>query len=166
MGELAVSGAEADVLTTIGLGSCVGLVMLDRERRTAGLAHVVFPKAPAGVEVGEPGKYADTAVPALVAAMVRLGSLRDALEAVLVGGARMFSFGRTPEIDIGSSNVNAVQLALADACVPIRATVTGGSIGRSVRVHLDEGSIALREAGVERRVYRSAAGRFEELVAG
>jgi len=35
MGELAVSGAAKDVLTTIGLGSCVGLVLLDSSRSTA-----------------------------------------------------------------------------------------------------------------------------------
>jgi len=95
MGELAVSGAAKDVLTTIGLGSCVGLVLLDSSRSTAGLAHVVYPHStPDTRSGGQPAKYADTVVPALVGAMGRLGSLRGALEAVLVGGARMFAFVR------------------------------------------------------------------------
>jgi len=163
MGELAVTGTAAEVLTTIGLGSCVGIVLLDERRRTAGLAHVVFPLAPTDQEIRAPAKFADTAVPALIAAMARLGSLRSALEAVLIGGARMFAFLRAPDLDIGSANVKAVSQALAQAGVPIRDSVTGGCVGRSVRVHATDGVIAVREAGASSRVYTVAQGLFEEI---
>jgi chemotaxis protein CheD len=167
MGELAVSGAAKDVLTTIGLGSCVGLVLLDSSRSTAGLAHVVYPHStPDTRSGGQPAKYADTVVPALVGAMGRLGSLRGALEAVLVGGARMFAFVRAPELDIGSANVDAVARALAQAEIPIRISLTGGSIGRSVRVRAAGGLIAIREAGTANRVYSTAGGLLEEVASG
>ncbi len=43
MGELcATSGAEG--LVALGLGSCIGLVLLDRRKGVAGLAHVVLPR--------------------------------------------------------------------------------------------------------------------------
>jgi chemotaxis protein CheD len=162
MGELAVTKAAGEVLTTIGLGSCVGLVLLDRDAGAAGLGHVVFPQSPAQATIDAPGRYADTAVPALVAALTGLGSILRSLEAVLVGGARMFSFGRSPGFDIGTQNVGALTQALAAARIPVLGTVTGGSVGRSVRVH-GAGLIAVREAGVERRVISPSRGRFEEL---
>ncbi len=48
MGKLAVSATAGDVLVTIGLGSCIGLVIADRRARVAGLAHVMLPAATGG----------------------------------------------------------------------------------------------------------------------
>ncbi len=45
MGELAVSSTVGDELVAIGLGSCIGLAMVDREAGVAGLAHVVLPES-------------------------------------------------------------------------------------------------------------------------
>ena len=90
MGELAVSAVAGADLVSLGLGSCIGLVLLDRRAAVAGLAHVVLPAA-IGTDRSAPGKFADTAVDALVAAMEPLGARRTRLEAVLVGGASMFA---------------------------------------------------------------------------
>ena len=94
MGELAVSREPDDVLTTLGLGSCIGLAMLDPSSGTVGLAHIMLPAAPQGA-VHLPAKFADTAVPALLAALAKCGSVAAGLEAVLIGGARMFAFARS-----------------------------------------------------------------------
>ena len=45
MGELAVSGTVGDELVAIGLGSCIGLALVDRDANVAGLAHVVLPES-------------------------------------------------------------------------------------------------------------------------
>ena len=56
-----------------------------------------------------PGKFAPSAVPALVAELKKLGAVPSALEAVLVGGAQMFSFGpRRRPLDVGNRNNAAV----------------------------------------------------------
>jgi chemotaxis protein CheD len=153
MGDLAVTANAGEVLTTVGLGSCVGVILLDPNRHAIGLAHVIFPKAPEG-EFAENGKYADTAVATLLAALARLGSPRSSLEAVLAGGARMFSFGRSIALDVGSANLAAVEEALGNAGIPIRAAATGGSVGRSLRVRAGEGVVALRENGADSELYR------------
>ena len=147
MGELAAAAGAGDVLTTVGLGSCVGLALLDRSSGIAGLAHVVLPAAPVGDADGRdrnPGKFADTAVPALLDAVLGLGARRRHLEASLVGGAQMFSFGG---LEIGSRNVAAVRAALASQRVPVRAALTGGSTGRTMRVQPEGGVVTVREAG-------------------
>ena len=45
MGEYAVSAVAGADLVSLGLGSCIGLVLLDRRAAVAGLAHVVLPAA-------------------------------------------------------------------------------------------------------------------------
>jgi len=156
MAEHAVSAAAGDVLVTIGLGSCIGLALLDRALAVAGLAHVVLPDASAAAGAAEPAKYADTAVPALVERLLALGAAEGRLEAVLVGGAQMFSFGKKEGagLDVGARNEAAVEAALAARRIPIRARATGGSRGRTIRVHVATGSVVVKEAGgVEVELY-------------
>jgi chemotaxis protein CheD len=88
MGELAVSSASGHVLVSLGLGSCIGLALVDRRMGIAGLAHVVLPESPSHADAN-PRKYADHAVPELVSEMEGLGARRIRLEAALVGGASM-----------------------------------------------------------------------------
>jgi chemotaxis protein CheD len=144
MGEYAFSGRAGDVLVSLGLGSCIGLALLDRRASVAGLAHVVLPAAD-GRE-GAPGKFADTAVPALLDAVVGLGARRSRLDAVLVGGASMFSFGGTG-LDVGQRNDAAVREELARLRIPIAAAETGGSTGRTVRVDVENGIVTSKAAG-------------------
>jgi chemotaxis protein CheD len=144
MGEFAFSGSAGDVLVSLGLGSCVGVALLDRRAAVAGLAHVVLPTAEGRAET--PGKYADTAVPALLDAVVGLGARRTRLEAVLVGGASMFSFGGAG-LDIGQRNDAAVREELARLRIPVAAAETGGSRGRTVRVDVRTGVVTAKAAG-------------------
>jgi chemotaxis protein CheD len=144
MGEFAFSSSAGDVLVSLGLGSCVGVVLLDRHASVAGLAHVVLPSAEGR---GEPlGKFADTAVPALLGAVVALGARRTRLEAVLVGGASMFSFGGAG-LDIGHRNDAAVREELARLGIPVVAAETGGVRGRTVRVDVETGAVTAKAAG-------------------
>jgi len=148
MGELVVSDTPGDELVSIGLGSCIGLALVDRARSIAGLAHVMLPSASSdAANDGQPGKYADQAVPALVAQAEELGARKVRLEAVLVGGAQMFKLGGGSALDIGARNDAAVREALAAARIPIRAEATGGSRGRTVRLHVGETRVTVKEAG-------------------
>lgn len=148
MGEIVSSANGGDVLACVGLGSCIGLVLVDRRAAVAGLAHVMLPAAPAGAD--NPGKFADLAVPALIDEVSRLGAARHRLDAVLVGGASMFSFGGGgTSQEIGRRNEEAVRAALDATRIPIRATQTGGTRGRTVRVHVATALVTCREAAGE-----------------
>jgi chemotaxis protein CheD len=144
MGEYAFSASAGDVLVSLGLGSCVGVALLDRRLAVAGLAHVVLPSAEGRTEPA--GKYADTAVPALLDALEALGARRIRLDAVLVGGASMFSFGGAG-LDIGQRNDAAVREELARLRIPVAAADTGGSRGRTVRVDVETGVVTAKAAG-------------------
>jgi chemotaxis protein CheD len=146
MGELAASKAAGDVLVTIGLGSCIGLALVDRRRSLAGLAHVMLPSAP-DFKHHSPAKFADQAVPALLQQLKKLGGIPSQLEAVLVGGAQMFSLNGGSGLDIGGRNERAVRDELAKLRIPVLAAETGGSSGRTIRVHVNTGAVFAKAAG-------------------
>ena len=144
MGEW-VTSRDGGVLSCIGLGSCIGLALVDAQAGVAGLAHVMLPAAP-GPDVEQAGKYADLAVPALLDDVLGLGALKSRLQAALVGGAQMFSFGGGSGQDIGGRNEQAVREQLERARIAVHATATGGGKGRSMKVHVGEGYVVYREA--------------------
>ncbi len=146
MGEVAISRDPGHLLASIGLGSCIGLVLIDSARAIAGLAHIMLPTSNGDLEAPV-GKFADRAVPALLESLAGIGGLRSRLEAVLVGGAQMFSFGSAGGLDIGRRNEQATREALEAAGVQVRASATGGSKGRTVRVQVETGIVTVKEPG-------------------
>jgi chemotaxis protein CheD len=146
MGEAWASNAAGDVLACIGLGSCVGLALIDRANGVAALAHVMLPASvePPGLR---PHKFADLCVPALIDLALAHGAARRRLEAAIAGGAAMFQFGGSGQ-DIGGRNAAALMRLLHGARIPVRANATGGGRGRTMRVALGGAiSITVREAG-------------------
>jgi chemotaxis protein CheD len=146
MGELAVSTGPDDVLTSIGLGSCIGLALVDVERRVAGLAHVMLPARPERTDDPAIGKFADTAVPALLDAVLAAGARRPRLTTYMVGGAQMFTFGGRG-MDVGTRNDQAVRDALVAIGLRVRASETGGTKGRTIRVRAADGTVTVKESG-------------------
>ena len=144
MGEIEVSKRTGEELVTRGLGSCIGLALIDHASGVAGMAHIVLPESN-GAD-SEPGKFADLAVPALIAQMERTGAVKRRLDAVLAGGARMFELG---EMDIGARNAEAVTAGLTRAGLKIRAAETGGNRGRTLRLTVGEFTVTVKEAGGE-----------------
>jgi chemotaxis protein CheD len=144
MGEIEVSKRTGEELVARGLGSCIGLALIDRSSGVAGMAHIVLPESN-GSE-NEPGKFADLAVPALVTQMQNAGAVTRRLEAVLAGGARMFELG---EMDIGARNAAAVKAGLSRAGLSVRAAATGGNRGRTLRLTVGAFEVTVKEAGGE-----------------
>jgi chemotaxis protein CheD len=155
MGEIAVSSNPGDVLMSIGLGSCIGLALVDQRRGVAGLAHIMLPEALAAG--GPVGKFADLAVPELVERTTALGTSRPMLKAVLVGGAQMFSLDGSGAMDIGVRNDAAVRGALARERIPVVAAEVGGSKGRTIRV-IPGGAVLSKEAGGAEKELMSTTG--------
>jgi chemotaxis protein CheD len=154
MGELAVSSVPGHVLVSLGLGSCIGLALLDRRMGIAGLAHIVLPQSN-GHANENPRKFADLAVPELVSELEDTGARKVRLEAVLVGGASMFAVSAS-SLEVGQRNEAAVREQLKKLRIPVAATATGGSKGRTIRVDVATAAV----------VYREAGGKDTELVAG
>jgi chemotaxis protein CheD len=135
MADLVVSKHPA-TLVTLGLGSCIGLVVYDQVSKTAGMVHIMLPDSREAQNIPKPGKFADTAVPLLLEELAKLGaSNRSQLRAKMAGGAQMFATpGKADNaiFAVGRRNVEATTKMLAAAGVRLVASDTGGSKGRSV----------------------------------
>ena len=147
MGELAVSATAGDVLVSLGLGSCIGLALVDRRGGVAGLAHIVLPASAGHDDATVSYKFADQAVPALIAKLAELGTPRVRLHAMLVGGASMFGAPGSGTLEVGSRNAAAVRELMVAQRIPIVAEAVGGTKGRTVRVDVASGGVTVREAG-------------------
>lgn len=128
-------------LRSSGFGSCVGVAVYDADAGVSGLAHVMLPDGGDGSD--RPGKYADTAVPALVEEVRAMGGER--LRAKLAGGSDMFEFSTT-DGSIGERNVAAVTDLLSELGVPVVATDVGGDHGRSLELCGSDGDLHVSSA--------------------
>ena len=139
MGELAVASRD-EVLAAVGLGSCIGVALIDERSAIAGLAHVLLPEPSSGRE-GGPGRFATTAVPALMQEVVRAGAARDRLVAKMAGGASMFSgLSNNGIAAVGQRNAAAVRRALEQLGIPLVGEDVGGTWGRTVHVQASDGA--------------------------
>lgn len=147
MGEIQVVRGAGHVLTALGLGSCIGVCLYDPLTRVAGMVHVVLPQSQADKKGELPGKFADTAIPALVQSMIEMGASASRLKAAIAGGAQLFQFGVSSSLDVGARNAEAVITALRNAGIPLLAKDVGGSVGRTLRLVSDNGLVAVRTIG-------------------
>ncbi len=149
IGQWAVAAAPAKIRTL--LGSCVGVVLYDRAAKLGGVAHIVLPSARGAVD--HPGKYADTAIPALIADFDRRlgGKVRARLIAKLVGGASMFQMDsglrENSGLNIGQRNQEAIEQILAELTIPVLARDLGGTTGRRLTLDTASGIVTIKVPG-------------------
>ncbi|HVO36265.1 MAG TPA: hypothetical protein VMT21_11905 [Gemmatimonadales bacterium] len=133
------------VLATLGLGSCVAVVLYDPDPKVGALLHLMLPSQQMARDRSNPGRFPETAIPRVLAEMEAAGAQRDRLTAWLVGGASMFGPGAAA-IGMGERNVAAARQALAAVHIPVIGEDVLERHGRSVFFYLDDGRIEVRTA--------------------
>jgi chemotaxis protein CheD len=147
MGQVVFSTPDRTELRVLGLGSCIGLCIADPITKLACVAHIVLPegRSPGG---GDPGKYADTAVPHVIRELAQKGAITSRLRAAIVGGAQLFSFdGANETLNVGERNIAAVKRLLASQHVKLVAQDVGGRSGRTVILNTKTGDLTVRQSG-------------------
>lgn len=152
LGEVKVSDNPGVALVCYGLGSCVALAAYEGRARVAGMAHVVLPssaegRSTPGAATAQDGRFADTAVPALVRALVAKGANRSRLVIKMAGGAQVLAMSAGPFSEIGRRNVTAVKQALAAAGLAPAVEDTGGNVGRTMRFEVGSGRVTVSSVG-------------------
>jgi len=131
-----------EMLITVGLGSCVAIVLYDAIARIGGMAHVLLPSPALSRVDGNPAKFPQTAVPRLLELMSQCGASPRRLTGRLVGGASMFASLTAPgTIQMGDRNVVASRQALNHAGIPLTGESVGGDYGRTVRLTVADGRL-------------------------
>lgn len=141
-------------VTTLGLGSCVGIAIRDPVTKIGGLAHIMLPDSTAirGGQSNIP-KFADTGITELVRQMEIMGAKRSRMVAKLAGGAMMFaSQNKVDLVRIGERNVEASKMKLAQLHIPIIAEDTGQTFGRTVIFYPETGDYVIRAVGKPEKV--------------
>lgn len=135
-----------NTIRTSGLGSCVGVVLYDSQKKIAGLAHIMLPDS--SLERGKTihkAKYADTAISVLIELLKKEGVNPKLLKAKIAGGAEMFKFSsKNKMMRIGPRNVDAVKKELKKYSIPLIAEDTGGSSGRTIEFCPETGKLMIR----------------------
>ncbi len=140
---------ENGMIITVGLGSCVGIGLYDHLNRVGGLAHILLSESQQFQNrVGElnTAKFADTAIPALIGEMERIGGKRGRLQAKIAGGSQLFSFNKAG-ISVGQKNIDAVRRTLQQLNIPIVGENVGGRHGRTMRLFVDSGRVTISTVG-------------------
>lgn len=144
MADLKVCKAP-DALTTLGLGSCVGIAMWDTSSGVGGLSHIMLPDSTKIKNNSNIYKFADSAIDELIRQLVDKGAARSRLKGKIVGGASMFAFQSQNEaMQVGKANVEAVRNKLRKEGIPLIAKDTGGSRGRTIVFYPQTGKIMIR----------------------
>lgn len=137
-----------DRITTLGLGSCVGIAVRDPITKIGGLAHIMLPDSTSIRNNSNIPKFADTGIEELVRQMTKKGANRSRLVAKIAGGAQMFGFGSNSEmVRVGERNVQATKKKLAQMRIPILAEDTGKNFGRTVIFYPENGDFVIRAVG-------------------
>jgi len=135
-----------NAVTTLGLGSCVGIAIRDPATKIGGLAHIMLPDSTQIRDNSNIPKFADTGIEELVRQIVAKGARRSGLVAKIAGGAQMFNFGSN-SIRVGERNVEATKKKLQQMGIPILAEDTGKDYGRTVIFYPETGDFVIRSVG-------------------
>ena len=147
MADLNVCKAP-DGITTLGLGSCVGVALYDKDTKTAGLVHVMLPESTKVRQNQNKAKFADTGIDLLIQEMRSSGAKVDRLTAKIAGGAQMFAFNSDNDmLRVGERNVDAVKKKLQQLKIPILAEETGSNYGRTVIFYPATGEFVIKAVG-------------------
>ncbi len=145
MGQLAVSTRPGDILTALGLGSCVAVCAYDPFARVAGMIHVVLPNSAIGRPGDPPAKFADQGVPRLIEGVAGHGGARSRLRVAILGGANVLSSANHKgALDIGSRNVTGILEALTSERLTCHASDVGGKVSRTVRLRVQTGEVSIK----------------------
>ena len=137
-----------DIITTIGLGSCIGLTFYDPVSKIGGLVHYMLPDSTQMRNNSNIAKFADTGIEELLRQVIKAGANRNRLVSKIAGGAKMFEVsGMSNVSNIGERNAFAAKQKLRELRIRLIAEDTGLNYGRTVELHCDTAEFYIKAIG-------------------
>lgn len=141
--------ASPQKISTLGLGSCLGVVLYDKAVKICGMAHIMMPDSKRISKNSNRMKFADTCLEDMYQELIRKGVRRASLVAKIAGGARMFAYNENMEsLNIGQQNVDAVRKLLREWNIPIISEDVGSDYGRTIEFDTVTGNLYIHSVGV------------------
>lgn len=137
-----------DTITTLGLGSCIGLTFYDPVTKIGGMVHYMLPDSTKVRNNSNIAKFADTGIDELLRRVVAAGANKGRLVSKIAGGAKMFEVSGLSEVgNIGARNAEAAKLKLKSLGIRLVAEDIGLNYGRTVELHCDTGDFYIKSVG-------------------
>ncbi|MDC0335791.1 chemotaxis protein CheD [Pseudodesulfovibrio sp.] len=149
--DMKYSTQAEDVIITYSLGSCLGVTAYDPQTQTGGMIHCLLPTASAARNRAQenPFMFVNTGVLQMVRILIDKGAERNRLVFKAVGGANM----RNDNLfNTGARNYEALEKLLDHNEIELTAHDVGGTIPRTMFLHLDTGRVVVRSLGEEREL--------------
>lgn len=143
IGEFAVSSDDAQTIVTHALGSCIAVCIWDQKAVVGGLLHFLLPDAAVNPERArtQPATFANTGLPLFFQAAYAVGLDKKRCRVRLIGGAEIAGLGGANSLNVGKRNLLAARNILWRNGLLIESEATGGTIPRSVALHVGDGKI-------------------------
>ena len=110
--------ATPDKISTLGLGSCMGVIIYESTKNTQNQYRM---------------KFADTCLLDMYHELLARGGLKENLRAKIAGGAKMFAHHSDNELlNVGHHNNQAVRKFLQEKNIPIVADDSGKDFSRTI----------------------------------
>lgn len=144
-----VSADREDTLITYSLGSCIGVTIWDPHVHVGGMIHYMLPESSLSPEKAKlkPAMFADSGVPTLFRAAYELGAVKKRLIVKVAGGSQLLDDKGT--FNIGKRNYVMLRKIFWKNGVLIDAEHIGGSLSRTLRLHVDNGRVTITNRGQE-----------------
>jgi len=118
---------QSDFIFQAYLGTCLGVALVDRDKKAGGLIHILLPEPPGQSAPDFPEKYASSGIPLLIRALEDLGCQKHNLEATIAGGALVGPVSQLDMgLDIGGRSADIAQSILKENRINIIKSETGG----------------------------------------
>jgi chemotaxis protein CheD len=137
IGEAAIAGPDAYIVTH-ALGSCVAVCLWDPDAKIGAMLHFLLPESRVNPERAktQPGTFADTGIPLLIAEAMKHGLNKKRCRAHLFGGAAL---GVQGGLDVGKRNALAARRLLWQQGIFVHAEALGGTEPRTVNFSVSDG---------------------------
>ncbi len=152
MADLNVAKAP-DGLTTLGLGSCIGLTLYDPVAKVGGLVHYMLPDSTQLKNNSNIPKFGDTGIRELYKQVLAAGAQKQRLVAKIAGGASMFQVSANSTVgQVGQRNAEMAKVVLKELGIRLVAEDTGLNYGRTVELDCETGDYLIKSVGKPNKV--------------
>ncbi|MBO6108819.1 MAG: chemotaxis protein CheD [Eubacterium sp.] len=138
-------------ISTLGLGSCLGVVLYDESSGICGMAHVMLPdstRIPS--QQSNRFKFMDTCLKDMYDELTTKNRIPSSkLKAKIAGGAKMFAHRSTNSmLNVGEQNITKAKEMLGAWRIPIKAEDTGDRYGRTITFDPSNSELHIKTVGV------------------
>lgn len=152
MADLNIAKAP-DSLTTLGLGSCIGLTLYDPVAKVGGLVHYMLPDSTKLKNNSNIAKFGDTGIKDLYNKMIANGASPSRMVAKIAGGAKMFEVSGLSNVgNVGERNAEMAKIMLKELKIRLIAEDTGLNYGRTVVLNCENGDYLIKAVGKPEKV--------------